>query len=55
MAKDKSEQSFVFSVDLKTVLLATNSNVSTMYYRTKLQARYLFSYNSKTSEVYCFL
>ena len=32
MAKDKSEQSFVFSVDLKTVLLATNSNVSTMYY-----------------------
>ena len=54
-AKDKNEQAFVFSVDLQTVLLAPKLNVSTMYYRTKLQVYNFCFHNSKTNEGYCFL
>lgn len=49
------EQPFVFTVDLQAVLMAPKSNVSSFYYRTKLQVHNLVFFNLKNKEAYCFL
>lgn len=53
--KDKNEEEFVFTVDLQAVLMAPKSNVSSFYYRTKLQVHNLVFYNLKNQKAYCFL
>lgn len=53
--KDKSEQSHVFTVDLQAVLMAPKSNVSSLYYKTKLQVHNLVFYNLINNKGYCFL
>ncbi|CAF4910209.1 unnamed protein product [Pieris macdunnoughi] len=52
-AKEKKE--FVFSEDLQAVLLASRSNVSSNYYKTKLCVHNWCIYDMKTSDGYCFL
>lgn len=45
----------VFTVDLQSVLLSPQINVSASYYKTKLKVHNLTFYNIKTNEGYCFL
>nr|CAI5841363.1 unnamed protein product [Callosobruchus analis] len=53
---DKSScNTSVFTIDLQSVLLSPKTNVSTMYYKTKLVIHNLTIYNLKTKEVYCYL
>lgn len=53
--KDRDEQTHVFTVDLQAVLMAPKSQVSSLYYRTKLQVHNLVFYNLKNQKAYCFL
>lgn len=53
--KDRSEESNVFTVDLQAVLMAPKSQVSSLYYRTKLQVHNLVFYNLINKKGYCFL
>uniref|UniRef100_A0A034WBB7 Uncharacterized protein n=1 Tax=Bactrocera dorsalis TaxID=27457 RepID=A0A034WBB7_BACDO len=53
--KDKNTAQFVFTVDLQAVLMSPKSNVSTFYYRSKLQVHNLVFYNLKNQKAYCFL
>ncbi|XP_060810002.1 uncharacterized protein LOC132904096 [Amyelois transitella] len=54
-AKDKEGEDYVFTVDLQAVLMAPKSNVSTLYYKTKLQVHNLCFFNLKNKDGYCFL
>lgn len=51
--KDKKRQNHVFAVDLQAVLKAPKSNVSTLYYKTKLQVHKLFKLKNKDG--FCFI
>lgn len=53
--KDKNEETHVFTVDLQAVLMAPKSNVSSLYYRAKLQVHNLVFFNLKTQKAYCFI
>lgn len=53
--KDKAEETHVYTVDLQAVLMAPKSQVSSLYYRTKLQVHNLVFYNIKNQKAYCFL
>lgn len=53
--KDKLEELNVFTVDLQAVLMAPKSQVSSSYYRTKLQIHNLVFYNLINKKSYCFL
>ncbi|CAG4986049.1 unnamed protein product [Parnassius apollo] len=52
---DKANNSLVFTVDLQAVLMAPKSNVSTLYYKTKLQVHNLCFYNNISKDGYCFV
>lgn len=53
--KDKRENRYVFTVDLQAVLMAPKSNVSTLYYKTKLQVHNLCFYDNINKDGYCFV
>lgn len=53
--KDKKKEAYVYTVDLQAVLMAPKSNVSTLYYRTKLQVHNLCFYNLNNHDGHCFL
>lgn len=53
--KDRSDESNVFTVDLQAVLMAPKSQVSSLYYRTKLQVHNLVFFNIINKKGYCFL
>ncbi|XP_072378606.1 uncharacterized protein [Diabrotica undecimpunctata] len=53
--KDKKGENYVFAVDLQAVLMAPKSNVSTLYYKTKLQVHNLCFFNLKNKEGNCFI
>lgn len=52
---DKKEKSFVFTADMQAVLMAPKSQVSTLYYRTKLQVHNMCFYNLRNNDGFCFL
>ncbi|CAH1098426.1 unnamed protein product [Psylliodes chrysocephalus] len=53
--KDKKEHSFVFTADMQAVFMAPKSQVSTLYYRTKLQVHNMCFYNLRNNDGFCFL
>lgn len=53
--EDKKNEDNVFTMDLQAVLLAPKSNVSIMYYKTKLKVHNFSLYNLKTKEGTCYL
>lgn len=53
--KDKNEESFVFTVNLQSVLMAPKSNISSLYYRNKLQIHNLTFYNLENKDGFCYL
>lgn len=53
--KDKENINLVFTVDLQAVLLAPKSNVSTLYYKTKLQVHNLCFYNNINKDGFCYV
>ncbi|CAG9786483.1 unnamed protein product [Diatraea saccharalis] len=53
--QDKNGDSYVFTVDLQAVLMAPKSNVSTLYYKTKLQVYNLCFFNLKNKDGFCFI
>lgn len=53
--KDRDEETHVFAVDLQAVLMAPKSQVSSMYFRTKLQVHNLVFFNLKNNKAYCFI
>lgn len=54
--KDKqTENAMTFTMDLQSVLLSPKTNVSAMYYKTKLMVHNFTIYNLQTKEAYCFL
>lgn len=53
--RDKTEEEFVFTMDLQAVLLVPKSNVSSLYYRTKLCVHNFCLYNLKNHKGYCYL
>lgn len=54
--KDKqAEDAITFTMDLQSVLLSPKTNVSAMYYKTKLIVHNFTIYNLQTKEAYCFL
>lgn len=53
--KDIHEENLVFTVDLQAVLMAPKSNISSLYYRTKLQIYNLVFYNLYSKDGYCYL
>ncbi|CAG5047306.1 unnamed protein product [Parnassius apollo] len=52
---DKKTEEFVFTMDKQTVLLAPKSNVSSLYYKTKLCTHNFCVFNLKNKDGYCFL
>lgn len=52
---DKKGDNYVFTVDLQAVLMAPKSNVSTLYYKTKLQVHNLCFFNIKNKDGFCFI
>jgi len=53
--KDKENEDYVFTLDLQAVLLAPRSNVSSLYYKTKLCVHNLTMFNLKTHDGYCYI
>lgn len=53
--QDRNEEANVFTVDLQAVLMAPKSQVSSLYYRTKLQVHNLVFHNLINQKAYCFL
>lgn len=51
----KGVNNYVFTVDLQAVLMAPKSNVSTLYYKTKLQVHNLCFFNLKNKDGFCFI
>lgn len=52
---DKSSNNEVFTMDLQSVLLCPKSNVSSLYYKTKLIVHNFTIYDIKRQKGYCFL
>lgn len=53
--EDKNSNNKVFTMDLQSVLLCPKSNVSALYYRTKLIVHNFTIFNLHTKDGYCFL
>lgn len=53
--KDKESLNQVFTMDLQSVLLCPQSNVSALYYKTKLILHNFTIFNLHTKDGYCFL
>lgn len=53
--KDKMNEEFVFTLDMQAVLLAPKSNVSSLYYKTKLCIHNFCFYNLKNKAGFCLL
>lgn len=45
----------MFAVDVQALLAAPKSNVSSLYYKSKLNVHNFCAFNLKTKEAYCFL
>lgn len=54
-AKDKLSENEVFTMDLQSVLLCPKSNVSSLYYKTKLAVHNFTIYDLKRLQGYCYL
>ncbi|CAG9818856.1 unnamed protein product [Phaedon cochleariae] len=54
-AADKESNNKVYCMDLQSVLLCPKSNVSSLYFKTKLIVHNFTIYNMKTKEAYCYL
>ncbi|XP_031331486.1 uncharacterized protein LOC116162089 [Photinus pyralis] len=52
---DKNNEKYVFTMDLQSVLLAPKSNVSSLYFKTKLMVHNFTVYNLKSKEGTCYL
>lgn len=52
---DKVSDNHVFCMDLQAVLLSPKSNVSSLYFKTKLMVHNFTIYNMKTKDAYCFI
>lgn len=52
---DKDTEQYVFTMDLQSVLLCPKSQVSSLYYRTKLAVHNLTFFNLKTKDVSCYV
>lgn len=53
--RDKLNEKNVYTMDLQAVLLSPKSQVSSLYYKTKLIVHNFCLFNLKTSEGYCYL
>lgn len=53
--QDKEDEKIVFTIDLQAVLMAPKSQISSLYYRTKLQIHNLTFYNLIDRKGYCYL
>lgn len=53
--KDKESATEVFTMDLQSVLLCPKSNVSSLYYKTKLIVHNFTLYDLKRNQGYCYL
>ena len=53
--KDTKNEEFVFTMDLESVLLSPTSNVSAMYYKTKLIVHNFTIYHMRSHCGYCFV
>ena len=53
--KDTKNEEFVFTMDLESVLLSPRSNVSAMYYKTKLIVHNFTIYHMRSHRGYCFV
>ena len=53
--KEKEQEEFVFTVDVQAVLLAPKSNVSSLYYKTKLCVHNFCLFDLTTKAGYCYL
>lgn len=51
----KSDKKLVFTMDLQCVLLCPKSNVSSLYYKTKLAVHNFTFFNLKTKDVHCYV
>lgn len=54
-SKDKESDNMVFCMDLQSVLLSPKSNVSSLYFKTKLIVHNFTFYNLKTKDGYCYI
>lgn len=53
--RNKVNQEFVFTMDLQSLLLSPKSNVSIMYYKTKLAVHNFTIYNLRSKDTFCYL
>lgn len=53
--KDKESNNKVYCMDLQSVLLSPKSNVSSLYFRTKLIVHNFTIYDMKTKDAYCYI
>lgn len=53
--KDVKNEKYVFTVDLQAVLMSPKSNISSLYYKTKLCVHNLCFYNLLNKDGYCYL
>lgn len=53
--RDKDNESFVYTMDMQAVLLAPRSNVSSLYYKTKLCVHNFCVFDLKTKQGFCYL
>lgn len=53
--KNQEDNNIVFAVDVQALLAAPKSNVSSLYYKSKLNVHNFCAFNLKTKEAYCFL
>lgn len=52
---DKNSENEVYCMDMQAVLLSPKSNVSSLYFKTKLMVHNFTIYNMKTRDGYCFI
>ena len=53
--KNQEDNNIVFAVDVQALLSAPKSNVSSLYYKSKLNVHNFCAFNLKTKEAYCYL
>ncbi|XP_050514864.1 uncharacterized protein LOC126890077 [Diabrotica virgifera virgifera] len=53
--QDKNKEEFVFTMDTQAVLLAPKSNVSSLYYKTKICTHNFCIFNIKNKDGFCYL
>ncbi|GFY43679.1 uncharacterized protein TNIN_153091 [Trichonephila inaurata madagascariensis] len=55
LVKDTASNNEVFAMDLQSVLLSLRSNVSALYYKTKLIVHNFTLYNIRKNKGYCYI